>query len=108
MRLAALLLLFVSGYIVCIYSGRCQPNHVVEVQKEGYCSRSSHAELFKCVETACGKGQGVMQRNISRQHIFVGIPVGLVVTFYQTKTDLLSDYLRAELRNPRIPAFQPT
>ena len=29
-------------------------------------------------------------------------------TLYQVKTDLLRDYLRAELRNPRIPAFQPT
>jgi len=29
-------------------------------------------------------------------------------TLYQAKTDLLRDYLRAELRNPRIPAFQPT
>ena len=28
-------------------------------------------------------------------------------TLYQTKSDLLSDYLRAELRNPRIPAFLP-
>ena len=28
-------------------------------------------------------------------------------TLYQVKTDLLRDYLRAELRNPRIPAFQP-
>ena len=28
-------------------------------------------------------------------------------TLYQVKTDLFRDYLRAELRNPRIPAFQP-
>ena len=28
-------------------------------------------------------------------------------TLYQTKSDLLRDYLRAELRNPRIPAFLP-
>lgn len=28
-------------------------------------------------------------------------------TLYQLKEDLLSDYLRAELRHPRIPAFQP-
>jgi hypothetical protein len=28
-------------------------------------------------------------------------------TLYQVKTDLLRDYLRAELRNPRIPAFLP-
>ncbi len=28
-------------------------------------------------------------------------------TLYQVKNDLLSDYLRAELRNPRVPAFQP-
>ena len=27
-------------------------------------------------------------------------------TLYQVKSDLLRDYLRAELRNPRIPAFQ--
>jgi len=27
-------------------------------------------------------------------------------TLYQVKTDLFRDYLRAELRNPRIPAFQ--
>ncbi len=27
-------------------------------------------------------------------------------TIYQVKTDLLTDYLRAELRSPRIPAFQ--
>jgi hypothetical protein len=27
-------------------------------------------------------------------------------TLYQAKTDLWRDYLRAELRNPRIPAFQ--
>ena len=29
-------------------------------------------------------------------------------TLYQVKTNLSHDYLRAELRNPRIPAFQPT
>jgi hypothetical protein len=28
-------------------------------------------------------------------------------TVYQVKTDLLGHYLRAELRNPRVPAFQP-
>lgn len=28
-------------------------------------------------------------------------------TLYQAKTDLLRDYLRAELRHPHIPAFQP-
>lgn len=28
-------------------------------------------------------------------------------TLYQVKTDLLRDYLRAELRHPRIPAFLP-
>jgi len=28
-------------------------------------------------------------------------------TLYQVKSDLLSDYLWAELRNPRVPAFQP-
>ena len=28
-------------------------------------------------------------------------------TLYQVKADLLCDYLRAELRNPHIPAFQP-
>ena len=28
-------------------------------------------------------------------------------TLYQVKTDLLRDYLRAELRNPHIPAFLP-
>jgi hypothetical protein len=28
-------------------------------------------------------------------------------TLYEAKTDLLRDYLRAELRNPHIPAFQP-
>ena len=28
-------------------------------------------------------------------------------TLYQVKTDLLRDYLRAELRNPRISPFQP-
>jgi hypothetical protein len=29
-------------------------------------------------------------------------------TLYQVKHDLWSDYLRNELRNPRIPAYQPT
>jgi hypothetical protein len=28
-------------------------------------------------------------------------------TLYQVKTDLLHDYLRAELRTPHVPAFQP-
>ena len=28
-------------------------------------------------------------------------------SLYQVKTDLLRDYLRAELRNPHVPAFQP-
>ena len=28
-------------------------------------------------------------------------------TLYQVKTDLLHDYLRAELKNPRVPAVQP-
>ncbi len=29
-------------------------------------------------------------------------------TLYQVKTDLLRDYLCAELRNPHVPAFQPS
>lgn len=29
-------------------------------------------------------------------------------TIYRVRTDLFSDYLRAELRNPSIPAFQPS
>jgi hypothetical protein len=28
-------------------------------------------------------------------------------TLYQVKTDLLRDYLRAELQHPRVPALQP-
>ena len=32
--------------------------------------------------------------------------IELQKTIYQVKTDLLTDYLRAELRSPRIPAFQ--
>jgi signal transduction histidine kinase len=28
-------------------------------------------------------------------------------TLYEVKTDLLRDYLQAELRNPHVPAFQP-
>ena len=28
-------------------------------------------------------------------------------TLYQVKTDLLHDYLRAELQNPRVPTLQP-
>jgi hypothetical protein len=35
------------------------------------------------------------------------IAILLNKTLYETKTDLLRDYLRAELRNPHIPAFQP-
>jgi hypothetical protein len=35
------------------------------------------------------------------------IAIQLNKTLYETKTDLLRDYLRAELRNPHIPAFQP-
>ncbi|MBI4788457.1 MAG: transposase, partial [Chloroflexi bacterium] len=28
-------------------------------------------------------------------------------TLYEVKTDLLRDYLRAELRHPHVSAFQP-
>ncbi len=35
------------------------------------------------------------------------IAIKLNKTLYEVKTDLLRDYLQAELRNPHVPAFQP-
>jgi hypothetical protein len=61
----------------------------------------------------CQSRKGRAQRNhiACCYHAWLSLKVKakhLDKTLYQTKHDLLSDYLRAELRQPRIPAFMPT
>ncbi|MCG3768926.1 MAG: hypothetical protein JW384_00041 [Nitrosomonadaceae bacterium] len=52
--LVLLLLLLYPGMWRCLYSGRGQANHIVEVQKEGVLLAPFAAKFLKCVETACG------------------------------------------------------
>jgi hypothetical protein len=58
----------------------------------------------------CRKGRSQRNHIACCYHAWLSLKVKakeLDKTLYQTKHDLLSDYLRAELRQPRIPAFLP-
>ena len=58
----------------------------------------------------CRKGRSQRNHLACCYHAWVSLKVkanALGKTLYQTKHDLLSDYLRAELRQPRIQAFMP-
>ena len=59
----------------------------------------------------CRKARSQRNHLVCCYHAWLSLKVKampLHKTLYQVKTDLLRDYLRAALRNPRIPAFQPT
>jgi len=59
----------------------------------------------------CCKGRSQRNHMACGYHAWLALKVKAKEfgkTPYQTKHDLLSDYLRAELRRPRIPAFRPT
>ena len=59
----------------------------------------------------CRKGRSQRNHIACCYHAWLSLKVKakqLGKTLYQIKHDLLSDYLRAELRNPRIHAFLPT
>jgi len=59
----------------------------------------------------CRKARSQRNHLACCYHAWVSLKVKaseLNKTLYQVKTDLLRDYLRAELRNPHVPAFQPT
>jgi hypothetical protein len=58
----------------------------------------------------CRKARSQRNHSACCYHAWLALKVKakqLNKTLYQVKTDLLRDYLRAKLRNPRIPAFQP-
>ena len=58
----------------------------------------------------CRKARSQRNHLACRYHACLSLKVKakqLNKTLYPVKTDLLRDYLRAELRSPRIPAFQP-
>jgi hypothetical protein len=58
----------------------------------------------------CRKGRSQRNHIACCYHAWLSLKVKakeLGKTLYQTKHDLLSDYLRAELRQPRIQAFMP-
>jgi len=58
----------------------------------------------------CRKGRSQRNHLACCYHAWLSLKVkakALGKTLYQTKHDLLSDYLRAELRQPRIQAFMP-
>lgn len=58
----------------------------------------------------CRKGRSQRNHLACCYHAWLSLKVkanALGKTLYQTKHDLLSDYLRAELRKPRIRAFMP-
>ena len=58
----------------------------------------------------CRKGRSQRNHIACCYHAWLSLKVkarALGKTLYQTKHDLLSDYLRAELQKPRIPAFVP-
>lgn len=59
----------------------------------------------------CRKGRSQRNHIACCYHAWISIKVKakkLAKTLYQTKRDLLTDYLRLELQNPRISAFFPT
>jgi len=58
----------------------------------------------------CRKGRSQRNHMACGCHAWLSLKVKAKAfgkTRYQTKHDLLSDYLRAELRQPRIPTFMP-
>jgi len=58
----------------------------------------------------CRKGRSQRNHIACCYHAWLSLKVKaktLRKTLYQTKDDLLNDYLRAELAAPRIPAFMP-
>ena len=58
----------------------------------------------------CRKGRSQRNHIACCYHAWLSLKVkakALGKTLYQTKDDLLSDYLRAELTSPRIQAFLP-
>ena len=72
-----------------------------------------HRELKQLTgSTKCQCRQSRSQRNhlACCYHAWLSLKVQaklLNKTIYRVRTDLFSDFLRAELRNPTIPAFQP-
>lgn len=59
-------------------------------------------------KAAIGIADGTFQRALGdTQNSIPAVLISVDKTLYQVKTDLLADYLCAELRNPHIPAFQP-
>lgn len=73
-----------------------------------------HRELKQLTGSAkcqCRKARSQRNHLACCYHAWVSLKVQaqrLNKTIYQVRTDLFSDFLRAELRHPSIPAFQPT
>ena len=72
-----------------------------------------HRELKQLTGSAkcqCRKARSQRNHLACCYHAWVSLKVQakrVNKTIYQVRTDLFSEFLRAELRNPSIPAFQP-
>jgi hypothetical protein len=67
-------------------------------------------QLTGIAKCQCRKGRSQRNHIACCYHAWLSLKVKAKSqgkTLYQAKHDLLSDYLRAELRQPRIPAFMP-
>ena len=73
-----------------------------------------HRELKQLTGSAqcqCRKARSQRNHLACCYHAWLSLKVQAIrlnKTIYRVRTDLFSDYLRAELRNPSIPAFQPS
>ncbi|MCJ7703107.1 MAG: transposase [Anaerolineales bacterium] len=73
-----------------------------------------HRELKQLTGSAkcqCRKARSQRNHLACCYHAWLSLKVHASLmskTIYRVRTDLFSDYLRAELRTPTIPAFQPT
>lgn len=73
-----------------------------------------HRELKQLTGSAqcqCRKARSQRNHLACCYHAWLSLKIQakrLNKTIYRVRTDLFSDYLRAELRNPSIPAFQPS
>jgi len=85
-----------------------------EVDKLRWQIEEFHRELKQLTGSEkCQSRKARSQRNhlACCYHAWISLKVyakQLDKTRYQVRTELFSDYLRAQLRNPQIPAFQPT
>ena len=56
-----------------------QPDHIVEVLKDGVLLAPFAAKFLKRIEATGRQSQKILERNVGGQQPFAGLPAGLVV-----------------------------